>query len=340
MISSGLTVCSYFGDIGQNSETLTSYFEQNGARKCDSYENPAEWMLDIIGAAPGSQNTIDWPQVWRESKERQQIKIRLVEMQEKLAQEPIDSDPTALRPFAADFNTQLVLVTRRVFEQYWRTPSYLYSKFALGGITVSPIHLPSHPISSHPIPSHLIPSNPFITQSLFIGFSFWASPNSLQGLQNQLFSIFMLFNIFSSLVQQIMPLFVTQRSLYEVRERPSKTYSWPAFMLSNIIAELPWQTLLAVIIYFGWYYPVCLPFKPSLFILFFQPSFQPTLLSLLLTRPIHPDRSLPQRHPRRPGRRTGRSHVSLHLGLHDLRLNLQPHGHCWYRKRRNGRQHR
>lgn len=45
-----------------------------------------------------------------------------------------------------------------------------------------------------------------------------------------------------------MPHFVTQRSLYEARERPSKTYSWKAFMLSNIFVELPWNTLMAVIV--------------------------------------------------------------------------------------------
>ena len=62
--------------------------------------------------------------------------------------------------------------------------------------------------------------------------------------------------IFGNLVQQIMPHFVTQRSLYEARERPSKTYSWKVFMLSNITVELPWHTLMAVIIYFCFYYPI------------------------------------------------------------------------------------
>lgn len=66
----------------------------------------------------------------------------------------------------------------------------------------------------------------------------------------------MLLTIFSNLVNQIMPHFVTQRSLYEVRERPSKTYSWQAFMLANITAELPWMSLMAVIIFVGWYYPI------------------------------------------------------------------------------------
>ena len=36
----------------------------------------------------------------------------------------------------------------------------------------------------------------------------------------------MLLVVFPSLCQQIMPLFVTQRDLYEARERPAKTYSW------------------------------------------------------------------------------------------------------------------
>lgn len=49
-----------------------------------------------------------------------------------------------------------------------------------------------------------------------------------------------------------MPQFVSQRALYEVRERPAKTYSWVVFMLSNIIVELPWNTLASVILFFTW----------------------------------------------------------------------------------------
>ena len=160
LASGGRTV--YYGDIGTRSKILTSYFERNGSRSCGSEENPAEWMLDVIGAAPGSQNTIDWPAVWYDSPERQEIKRQLAELKEELSMKPEDNDPKALREFAAPFGQQLKEVTTRVFEQYWRTPSYLYSKVLL--CTAS---------------------------SLFIGFSFWMAPTSLQGLQNQLFAIFM-----------------------------------------------------------------------------------------------------------------------------------------------------
>jgi ATP-binding cassette subfamily G (WHITE) protein 2 (PDR) len=49
----------YFGEIDESSEILTDYSEGKGARACGQNENPAEWMLEIIGAAPGSESTQD-----------------------------------------------------------------------------------------------------------------------------------------------------------------------------------------------------------------------------------------------------------------------------------------
>jgi ATP-binding cassette subfamily G (WHITE) protein 2 (PDR) len=206
---------------------LTEYFERNGSRKFGRDENPAEVMLEVIGAAPGSETSIDWPAVWNASPERAQVREHLVELKSTLSQKEVAEDPTALDAYAASFNVQIYTVLKRVFEQYWRTPSYLYSKTALCALT-----------------------------GLFIGFSFWDAQTSLQGMQNQLFAIFMLLTIFGNIVQQIMPHFVIQRALYEVRERPAKTYSWQVFILSNIIVELPWNSLMGVIIFFTWYYPI------------------------------------------------------------------------------------
>lgn len=218
----------YFGDIGHNSETLTNYFESNGSRKFGADENPAEVMLEVIGAAPGSETTIDWPQVWNDSKERRAVKDTLAEMKEKLSQSTVAVDDVAsLYEYAAPLSLQLWVVVVRVFQQYWRTPSYLYSKTVL-----------------------------CTAVGLFIGFSFWDSPTSIQGMTNQLFSVFMLITIFGNLTQQIMPHFVTQRALYEARERASKTYSWQVFILSNIAVEIPWNSLMAVIMFVSWYYPI------------------------------------------------------------------------------------
>ena len=221
----------YFGEIGKNSHYLTEYFERNGAFKCPDGANPAEWMLQVIGAAPGSYTEIDWQNVWRSSPEYDEVHEELERLKERRheAAQPVvtKQDKESYREFAAPFGIQLWQVTQRVFQQYWRTPSYIYSKIAL-----------------------------CLFSALFIGFSFFNSPLTHQGLQNQLFSIFMIFTVFGQLGQQIMPHFVTQRSLYEVRERPSKTYGWQAFMVSNICVELLWNTLMAVIMFFCYYYPV------------------------------------------------------------------------------------
>jgi len=53
-----------------------------------------------------------------------------------------------------------------------------------------------------------------------------------------------------------MPLFVTQRELYEVRERPSKAYSWKAFLFANFIVEVPYNIILAILVYACYYYPI------------------------------------------------------------------------------------
>ena len=143
LATEGKTV--YFGEIGNSSKTITSYFERNGARACGKDENPAEWMLEVTGAAPGSESSQDWPAIWNNSGERDAVKAELARMKDKLSQQPVSIDqPDSLRPFAASFSTQLWIVLVRVFQQYWRTPSYLYSKVALCLFSVSPIPIPKH----------------------------------------------------------------------------------------------------------------------------------------------------------------------------------------------------
>lgn len=218
----------YFGDIGENSKTLTSYFERHGAPACPESSNPAEWMLDAIGAAPGSSTDRDWFQTWRDSPEYGSVKAELQRLNDEAPELPaLADDDQSYREHAAPFMVQFREVIHRVFQQYWRNPTYIYSKTAL-----------------------------CLFVALFIGFVFYKSPNSIQGLQNQTFAVFQLLTVFGQMVQQTMPHFVVQRSLYEVRERPSKVYSWQVFMLSQILVEIPWNTLMAVIMYFSWYYPL------------------------------------------------------------------------------------
>ena len=165
----------YFGPIGKNSRQLLDYFESNGGRKCDDEENPAEYMLEIVNAGSSGKGQ-DWHEVWKSSNNSQDILKELEHIHAEKRGEPVADDdlPESHREFAMPFTTQLTTVTQRAFQQYWRMPAYVWAKWALG-----------------------------IMSGLFIGFSFFNSDASLQGLQNVIFSIFMICTIFSSLVQQV-----------------------------------------------------------------------------------------------------------------------------------------
>lgn len=128
----------YFGEIGDASNTVTSYFERNGAKPCGQDENPAEWLLQITREASDSESTQDWTAIWNDSEERKAVKAELARMRENLPQQSVSfDDPDSFRSFAAPFGSQLWVVLVRVFQQYWRTPSYLYSKVALCLFSVS-----------------------------------------------------------------------------------------------------------------------------------------------------------------------------------------------------------
>lgn len=118
----------YFGELGENMSTLIQYFENKGSKPCPPNANPAEWMLEVIGAAPGSHADRDWAEAWIESPERIQVREQLTQMKAELLRGPPVPQTSGYGEFATPLWYQLLVCTRRLFEQYWRSPSYLYSK--------------------------------------------------------------------------------------------------------------------------------------------------------------------------------------------------------------------
>lgn len=133
---------AYFGEIGPGCKTLTSYFERNGAAPCPENENPAEWLMETIGCAPGSYSSINWHEVWRGSEELVRVNTELDAME--TIPEKTDSTVEVQSgkgpdywEFAAPFHVQMWECLKRVNLQFWRSPSYIYSKIALTTLTVS-----------------------------------------------------------------------------------------------------------------------------------------------------------------------------------------------------------
>lgn len=82
-----------------------------------------------------------------------------------------------------------------------------------------------------------------IVAGLFIGFSFFKSPENVAGLQNRLFAVFMAVVLAAPLSQQLQPKFIGFRTLFEAREKPSAMYSWVALCATSIVVgELPFKS--------------------------------------------------------------------------------------------------
>lgn len=135
LANGGRTV--YFGELGPNMETLIKYFEDKGSPKCPKNANPAEWMLEVIGAAPGSHADRDWAELWTDSAERAQIRQELTSMKEELLKQPLSTRTSGYDEFAMPLWYQFLICIQRMFQQYWRSPGYLYSKTTTCTIPVS-----------------------------------------------------------------------------------------------------------------------------------------------------------------------------------------------------------
>ena len=143
LLSKGRTI--YFGDVGKNSHILVDYFTRNGASPLPQGANPAEYMLEVIGAAPGAHTDIDWPEVWQNSPERSSVQAELENLASLQKSTTAHDEPSTHGEFAASRKEQFLQVTKRVFQQYWRSPSYIYSKalLAIGSVSRTCLYLPN-----------------------------------------------------------------------------------------------------------------------------------------------------------------------------------------------------
>ncbi|KAK1561726.1 ABC-2 type transporter-domain-containing protein [Colletotrichum navitas] len=222
----------YFGQIGRNANVLVDYFIRNGGPRPFKNQNPAEYILEQVRAGGKQKNGNDWPNIWRHSPEYADVKAHLARLKEEAGGRARRRGTMAMQQqqdpsFAAPFSQQLSEVTRRVALHYWRTPSYVYAKMLLT-----------------------------FGAALFIGLSLLNLPNTQVGITIQFIAIFMFLTTHFNLMLQILPIFVAQRTLYEGREQPSRTYSWAAFMTGQMVVEMVYNTLMAPPAFLAWYYLV------------------------------------------------------------------------------------
>ncbi|WQF80896.1 Putative ABC transporter-like, ATP-binding domain, AAA+ ATPase domain, CDR ABC transporter [Colletotrichum destructivum] len=218
---------AYHGPLGHDSQELIQYFESNGAHKCPPNSNPAEYMLEAIGAGDPNYKGKDWGDVWAQSEHK---KTRSREIDDMLSSRR-DVEPSKSlkddREYAMPLMTQTMAVVKRSFIAYWRTPNYIVGKFMLHILT-----------------------------GLFNTFTFYKIGYSSIDYQNRLFSIFMTLTISPPLIQQLQPVFLQSRQIFQSRENNAKIYSWFAWTTAAVLVEIPYAIVAGAVYFNCWWWGV------------------------------------------------------------------------------------
>ncbi|KAF2020985.1 ABC drug exporter AtrF [Aaosphaeria arxii CBS 175.79] len=226
--SGGRTV--YFGELGKDSRVLLDYLNRNGAKKCPPKANPAEYMLEAIGAGNPDYKGQDWGDVWASSPENDRLSSEIQEITKNRRENSNSGKLSDDREYAMPLSTQLVTVIHRSFVAMWRDPPYVVGMFMLHIIT-----------------------------GLFNSFTFWHLGNGQIDMQSRLFSVFMTLTISPPLIQQLQPRFLNMRKIYESREGNAKIYSWVAFVWGSILSEIPYRIAAGTIYWCCWYWATWFP---------------------------------------------------------------------------------
>lgn len=215
----------YHGTLGKDSREMIGYFERNGAKECPHNANPAEYMLEAIGAGNPDYKGQEWGDVWASSPEHNQ---RSDEIQSMIKERRSGSSTRATdddREYAMPLSTQIYFVVKRSFTSYWRTPEYVVGKMFLHVLT-----------------------------GLFNSFTFYHIGDSTVDQQSRLFSIFMTLTIAPPLMQQLQPKYLELRQIFQQREARSKIYSWIAFVTGAVLVEIPYSILAGTIYFQCWWW--------------------------------------------------------------------------------------
>lgn len=216
--------CVYFGDIGKDAHVLLEYFKRHGAN-CPSDANPAEWMLDAIGA--GSTHRIgdrDWADVWADSEEFAEVKRHIVHVKEERAAAVGSAEVVQQKEYATPMMFQIQKVVKRQNLSFWRTPNYGFTRLF----------------------NHVI-------IALLTGLMYLQLDDSRSSLQYRVFIIFQVTVLPALILAQVEPKYAIARMI-SFREQMSKAYKTFPFALSMVIAEMPYSLLCAVFFFIPLYY--------------------------------------------------------------------------------------
>lgn len=224
----------YFGPVGDNGSAVIKYFSDRGV-VCPPSKNVAEFILETAakGGKRADGKRLNWNEEWKRSQENKDLLTEIEQINAERSKIPSPAIDTQ-HEYASPVWLQITMLTRRMFTQHWRDPSYLYGKLFVAVII-----------------------------GIFNGFTFWKLGNTVQDMQNRMFTSFLIILIPPTIVNGVVPKFFQNLSLWEARENPSRIYNWVAFCTASVVTEIPISIVGAVIYWLLWYYPTGLPTDSS-----------------------------------------------------------------------------
>ncbi|KAF2835370.1 ABC drug exporter AtrF [Patellaria atrata CBS 101060] len=225
----------YFGPVGKNGEDVIKYFADRGVQ-CPPDKNIAEFILETAakGAKGKDGRKIKWNEEWRTSENHKEVLAEIDRINSTRDKAVQGNTQRPEYEFAAPVWLQTTTLTRRIFIQYWRDSAYLYGKFFTA-----------------------------VVIAIFNGFTFYMLGNSILDMQNRMFTSFLILLIPPTVVNAVVPKFFQNMAIWQAREFPSRIYGWFAFVTAQVVAEIPWAVITAVLYFLLWYYPTGLPTDSS-----------------------------------------------------------------------------
>lgn len=121
----------YFGELGDKSQSLLEYLQNipGTAPMPNARYNPANYMLEAIGAGAGVESVVDYAHEYNTSEKRIYNEAKI----EALIAKNLEERPEIVfeDKFASDFKTQFSQLSLRWFRAYWRNPAYNATRFII-----------------------------------------------------------------------------------------------------------------------------------------------------------------------------------------------------------------
>ncbi|OAV90720.1 hypothetical protein PTTG_00050 [Puccinia triticina 1-1 BBBD Race 1] len=233
---------AYFGPRAR----AVAYFEAQSTRQCSPTQHPAEYLIDSVRKSHANEDQLNYRD-WHLSSEHQATV-------EKIGQ--LNSDAFSLDQ--SIFNNQrggvvyaeIKELTKRFSRHFWRDSSFGFTQIFTATVV-----------------------------SILIGLSFFQQASSsdsvgskrttsLMGLQNQVFSVFLILFLPPVFMNQLIAKWFQFKAIYETREKLLGSYRELSLVIGFFLAELPYSILAGFIFWTIWFF--CLGFRIELEVIGFS----------------------------------------------------------------------